>query len=69
MLCDDLESADIAMAEGFGWIPPLSLIEVFGGEKEVLRLCNEYLNDDYSDLIKDISKSNYDYRKFLKAKV
>ena len=68
-LCDDIESCDIAMAEGFNWIPPTSLVELLGGSNKVVELCQEYLKKDYSKLLDRFFKSKYDYRKFIKAKV
>lgn len=61
---------DIAMAEGFNWIPPYSLIELIGKEN-----CKEIaLNElKYSDLtVKEIFDEDivtkYRYEKFMKAK-
>ena len=71
---EDIHSVDHVMATGFGWIPPLALIDaincVSSFEKEVRKkMPKEFLetiNLEY--LLKDIEKSTYDYRPFFKAK-
>ena len=68
-LCNDISYCDDAMADGFNWLPPLAMIDLFGGIKEVSRLCKKYLKDDYKELLSDLPKSKYDFRRFLKAKV
>ena len=68
-LCDDVRYCDSAMASGFNWLPPLALIEVLGGNKEVVKLCKKHLKKDYSSLFENIPKSKFDYRKYIKAKV
>ncbi len=68
-LCGDNISCDVAMASGFNWIPPLALVEVLGGNKEVINLCDKYLNEKYEDLLINLPKSKYDYRKYIKARV
>lgn len=68
-LCDDVSACDSAMASGFNWLPPLALIEVLGGTKEVVALCKKHLKKDYSNLFINIPKSKFDYRKYIKAKV
>ena len=57
------------MASGFNWLPPLSLIEVLGGNNEVIKLSKEYLGENIEELVNDLPKSKYDYRKFIKARV
>lgn len=66
---EGINSADDAMAAGFKWCPPLALVEVMG---------NEYLKERFQTFCKDteiqgidlsvcMQKSQYDYRKYLKA--
>ena len=57
------------MADGFNWLPPLAMIDALGGKKEVIRLCQKYLDLDSTDLLENVPKSKFDYRKFIKAKV
>lgn len=68
-ISENLNDCDNAMASGFNWLPPLALVDVLGGNMEVNELCKKYLNEDYYELLKDIPKSKFDYRKFIKAKV
>ncbi len=70
---DSVHSADIVMAEGFNWIPPLALIEMFGGKSSVINMIEkdykeDFKNIDFINIISSAEKSNYDYRRFLKAK-
>ncbi|EMF0480963.1 3-hydroxyacyl-CoA dehydrogenase family protein [Enterococcus faecium] len=67
-------AADIAMATGFNWVPPLALCDYLGGEKEFKALCWEKLSAEAKSyyeavLNKKISHSNYDFRSFIKGKV
>jgi 3-hydroxyacyl-CoA dehydrogenase len=71
---EDIHSADIVMATGFNWVPPLALIDVFGGANAVRkiaagRLSKEFLSKvDIGDVFTDIPESDYDFRPFFKAK-
>ena len=58
------------MAKGFNWIPPIALIDVLGGKEEVILLCNKILgkSNKYSKILNDISKSQFGYEKYIKAK-
>ena len=66
----DLLDCDIAMAEGFNWIPPFSLLKLIGKDNfkniaiELFQNCDEYIKEIYRTEI----KSNYRYEKYLKAK-
>ena len=66
----NIEDCDIAMAEGFNWIPPFSLLELIGKEKLKKIIDNEM--EEYEQFIDIIDKCNisskYRYEKFLKAK-
>ena len=68
-VCNDITYCDNAMVDGFNWVPPLSLIDILGGKEEVIKLSQKYLKEDIHDIIKDLPKSKYDYRKYIKAKV
>lgn len=71
---ENIHSADHVMATGFGWIPPLAVIDAFGGIDQFKRIILEKLSSDYltsidiNEILKDIPASSYDYRSFLKAK-
>lgn len=65
-----IEDCDIAMAEGFNWIPPFTLLELIGKEKLKKIINNEM--KEYEQFIDIIDKYNisskYRCEKFLKAK-
>ena len=71
---DTIAAADDVMAAGFNWVPPLAVIDAFGGEKAFLELCESRLDTsmlnklDIYSLISDLPKSEYDYRRFFRAK-
>lgn len=59
---------DVAMAEGFNWIPPYSLLELIGTDncRKILENINR---EEDINLIKEIeNRSIYRYEKFIKAK-
>lgn len=69
-----LHDADTVMAYGFGWIPPLALVELFGGIDGLINIIDreDYLLNalqvDLGLLSKlNIEKSLVDYRSYLKA--
>lgn len=67
---NDINDCDIAMATGFNWIPPCSLIEALGGKEKVIELYEKNLElpeINYKQIIQKAKKSKYDFRKFLKA--
>lgn len=67
----DIHSADDVMATGFGWCPPLAMVEAFGGTEKFVALCKERLEIEATAIdriAKDITNSRYDYRRYLKAK-
>jgi 3-hydroxyacyl-CoA dehydrogenase len=70
---EDIFSADYVMATGFNWIPPLAIIDAFGGcEKFKQIICEKILSSDLATididtLLKDVPHSIYDYRPFFMA--
>lgn len=71
----DIESCDDAMATGFSWLPPIAMIDLFGGIDTVQKLSKKYLDERYVSIIlnKEIinklpERSKYDYRSYLKAR-
>lgn len=66
----NLFDCDVAMAEGFNWIPPLSLLELIG--KDIFKKEAMLKYSDSKILIEKICSnsrnSKYRYEKFLKAK-
>lgn len=71
---ESLHSADDAMATGFSWIPPLAVIDWLGGVEIFKQLVYCILEkkdiEQYQieDVLTNLPRSRYDYRKFLKAK-
>lgn len=70
-IAENVTDCDIAMAEGFNWIPPFALIELIG-EDNVKSLAKQYNIEQYEiveKVLDEKNKSEYRYEKFLKAKV
>lgn len=71
---ESVHDADDVMATGFGWCPPLAMIEAFGGKEAFVELYKAYAAEkqldavDIENLTSKIEKSRYDYRRFIKAK-
>lgn len=71
---DGIHSADDVMASGFSWCPPLALIQALFGVGKFKDLVNERLSKDILDkidldmILSKVEMSNYDYRKYFKAK-
>ncbi|WP_312370258.1 3-hydroxyacyl-CoA dehydrogenase family protein [Lachnoclostridium sp.] len=71
---ENIHSADDVMATGFNWIPPLAVIDAFGGVETFKYIAQKKLTLEFlsqinlNDVLRDIPKSNYDYRPFFKAK-
>ncbi|MBS5386569.1 MAG: 3-hydroxyacyl-CoA dehydrogenase family protein [Clostridiales bacterium] len=74
LICEKISYADDVMATGFGWIPPLAVIDAFGGKTAFIQLVKvadmNYMDINeaqVANLINEAPKSKYDYRKYLKA--
>lgn len=71
---ESVHDADDVMVTGFGWCPPLAMIEAFGGKEVFAELYRAYAREKQVDtsnldrILPNIEKSNYDYRRFIKAK-
>ena len=71
---EDIHSADDVMATGFNWVPPLAIIDALGGIIEFKKIANSKLSNEFlshidiDEIVKDVPKSNYDFRPFFKAK-
>lgn len=72
---NNIESCDDAMATGFSWLPPIAMIDLFGGLNHVHDLSKKYLDERYINIIMDKEitdklpeHSKYDYRSYLKAR-
>lgn len=71
---ESIYSADDVMATGFGWVPPLAVIDAFGGLQEFIENAENKLPEEFlsrlniSEVLKDVPKSKYDFRPFFKAK-
>lgn len=69
---ENISSADDAMANGFNWIPPQCLFELLGGQENFeecyyKNLGNKITHQEYARLMKEMQKSNYDFRKYIKG--
>lgn len=72
---NDIESCDDAMATGFSWLPPIAMIDLFGGISIVKQISEKYLDNRYLEILENNSiisqlpkHSKYDYRSYLKAR-
>ena len=67
-------SADDVMATGFRWCPPIAMYEAFSAVCDFNKLCKECLTSDINEIIsknnllENVEKSKYDYRRFILAK-
>ena len=68
-----IEDCDDAMATGFGWCPPIALKDLIDEVSNFEELCVKYVGDgilkkyDLYSTIRNIPKSKYDYKKYIKA--
>lgn len=66
-------AADDAMANGFGWIPPLAVLDALGGRETFSKIAIDILEDRYLGdinleyILNDVPSSKYDYRPFFKG--
>lgn len=71
---DDIHAADIAMATGFNWCPPLAMIDALSTAADVKNLVLERVDKEIlsqvnvDELFSHVEKSKYDYRPFFKAR-
>lgn len=69
----DFSDADVAMAAGFNWCPPLAMIEMISLSCDVKSLIVNRFDKNYleclniEDLFSQVNKSKYDYRPFFKS--
>lgn len=73
-VCVDISGCDDAMATGFGWVPPLAVIDAFGGKKAFAWIAAKadmgnigLGEDEISELIAAAPASKYDYRRYIRA--
>lgn len=70
---EKIEDCDDAMAAGFGWCPPIALKDLIDEVKNFEELCVKYIGDeilrkyDLYETIRNLPKSKYDYKKYIKA--
>lgn len=69
-VAEKISDCDIAMAEGFNWVPPLALLELIGKDN-----CRNIAMDIYQkdrkiieEIFNDKIETKYPYEKFMKAK-
>lgn len=71
---ESIYSADDVMATGFGWVPPLAVIDAFGGVNIFMAIAKDKLENDLllninlAEIFENVPKSRYDYRPFFKAR-
>lgn len=71
---ENIHSADDVMATGFNWVPPLAVIDAFGGLRAFQEITSERLTEDFlekvniKEVLQNIPKSKYDFRPFFKTK-
>jgi len=71
---ENIYSADDVMATGFNWVPPLAVIDAFGGIDVFSEIAKERLTGDFlpkvdiNEVLKGVPQSKYDFRPFFKAK-
>lgn len=71
---ENIHSADDVMATGFSWVPPLAVIDAFGGADKFRRIAEDKLPKEFmasiiiDEVFCNVPKSKYDYRPFFKAK-
>ena len=71
---ENIYSADDVMASGFNWVPPLAVIDAFGGTDAFKQIALNKISEDFlsqldiDEVLRDVPKSKYDYRLFFKAK-
>lgn len=71
---ENIYSSDDVMATGFNWVPPLAVIDAFGGVDMFIKIALEKLQEEFLSKIdidktlRDVPKSKYDFRPFFKAK-
>lgn len=69
-----ISDADDVMAQGFHWCPPLAMMEAISTAANFEELCEQRLEKSLIDmfreqqLVKELKKSDYDFRKFIWAK-
>lgn len=72
-VADNIEDCDDAMSMGFGWCPPIALKELIDEVADFKKLCEEFIDENIMqkyklyDIIEQLPKSKYDYRKYIKA--
>lgn len=71
---ESITDADDVMATGFNWIPPLAVIDALGGKDQFVNLCKNHFEKNFlhktnlEKIVKGVRSSEYDYRKYLKAR-
>lgn len=71
---ENIHSADDVMATGFSWVPPLAVVDAFGGLEKFMQIAEDKLPKEFlstinlKEILRDVTESNYDYRPFFKAK-
>jgi len=71
---DNIHAADGVMASGFNWVPPLAVVDAFGGADRFKQIAKRTLPEDYlslvniDDVLDGIPESRYNYRMFFKAR-
>lgn len=69
-VAENITDCDIAMAEGFNWIPPYALLDLIGKHECKSIAINDLKMsaNEIDEILDNDIKSNYEYERFLKAK-
>ena len=67
---ENIEDCDIAMAEGFNWIPPISLLNLIGKSyvKDYAIKTIQMNEKEVEELLNDVPVSKYEFNQFLRAR-
>jgi 3-hydroxyacyl-CoA dehydrogenase len=74
LLGEGVEAADDVMAMGYNWVPPLGVIDAFGGVDTFKNVVRDRADKkdiqgiNIDALLSNLPPSNYDYRPFFKAR-
>ena len=74
LLGEGVQAADDVMSTGYRWVPPLGVVDAFGGVDNFRNVVRDRVDEkdirgvDIDALLGNLPPSNYDYRPFFKAR-